>query len=217
VPGPLLSRALPIRAAVAATVALLGGNAARASDTSTAPAPATAPATASAPATSPAPVTVRRWSYSVAYLGEFLLHPGVLAGIELPLSTSRWRVRQGAFLAAANAGTYIHFRNHVGVRIDAQAGYRFTFGSGVFVEGFAGLGYLHTFLGADVYEVSDDGRVSQVTDWGRPAFMPTASLGGGFNWQRARIAPFLRVEAFGQYPFNDNMLPHFALLLGARL
>jgi hypothetical protein len=45
--------------------------------------------------------------------------------------------------------------------------------------------------------------------------MPSASLGFGFTLPT--VAPFLRVETFGQYPFNNSLLPHFALVLGVRV
>jgi len=151
-----------------------------------------------------------RVSFTTAYLGEFLFHPGVLGGVDVRLTGTR---RGGSLAGAANLGGYVHVRNHVGVMADAELGYRFTFGSGLLVEGFAGLGYLHTFAAAPVYTV-EDGKAEQVVDLGRPSFMPVVSLGVG--WQLASLAPYVRVESFGQYPFNDHLLPHFALLVGAR-
>jgi hypothetical protein len=156
-----------------------------------------------------------RFAFSAAYFGELMLHPGVLFGVEYRLAPSVSTVTpRTRLLLAGNLGGYVHVRNHVGALADAELGVRHGFGSGPFVDAFAGLGYLHTVLAAPVYEVSDDGRVSRVSDFGRPAFMPVISLGTGYETRT--LAAFLRVETFGQYPFNRHLLPHAALLLGLR-
>jgi hypothetical protein len=156
-----------------------------------------------------------RFTYSFAYLGELLLHPGVLVGIEAPLARSQFGWSEGRVVVGANVGTYDHVRNHVGVLLDAEAGYRLIFRSGFAVEAFAGLGYLHAFLAAPVYSVGDDQKVDRITDFGRPAFMPV--LGLGTEWRLRAFAPFLRFVGFGQFPFNHRLLPHVAVVLGARL
>jgi hypothetical protein len=139
-------------------------------------------------------------------MGEFLLHPGLLVGAETPIAGEH-------LLLAGQAGAYVHPRIHVGARVDVAIGARHTTSSGPFVEAFAGVGYLHTFATAPVWVV-EDGEAVHATDAGRPAFMPTLTLGTG--WQGERLAPFLRVQAFGQFPFNHHLLPHAALLVGVR-
>jgi hypothetical protein len=155
-----------------------------------------------------------RLTWSAAYFGELLLHPGAVIGADYPLAQGRIGSSAIALIAAANFGSYVHPRNHVGAMLDAEAGGRIAFSCGVLLEAFVGLGYLHTVLAAPLYEVSDTGEVSRHTDLGRPAFMPVASVGTG--WQLRGFAPFLRLQGFGQYPFNQHLLPHFALLLGTR-
>jgi hypothetical protein len=145
-------------------------------------------------------------SPTVALMGEFLLHPGVLVGVETPIAGDN-------VLLAAHAGGYVHVRNHVGARVDLEVGARHTAPTGLFVEGFAGVGYLHTFAAAPVWVV-DDGGAHEIADAGHPAFMPTLTLGTG--WQGPRVAPFVRVQGFGQFPFNHHLLPHVALMLGVR-
>jgi len=157
-----------------------------------------------------------RIAFSAAYLGELLLHPGLLVGAEYRLAPSAAASPRGPLLLlAGNVGSYVHVRNHVGVMADAELGFRYGFRSGWFADGFAGLGYLHTFLAAPVYEVDDAGHVEHVTDFGRPAFMQVLSAGGGF--EKHGLAGFARFETFGQYPFNQHLLPHFALVLGVRV
>jgi hypothetical protein len=145
-------------------------------------------------------------SPTVALMGEFLLHPGVLVGVETPIAGDH-------LLLAAHAGTYVHVRNHVGARVDLEVGARHTTRSGMFVEGFAGVGYLHTFAASPVWVV-EDGAASEIADAGQPSFMPSLTLGTG--WQGDRVSPFFRVQAFGQYPLKLHLLPHSALMLGVR-
>ena len=145
-------------------------------------------------------------SPTVALMGEFLLHPGVLVGLETPIAGPH-------VLLSGQAGAYVHYRNHVGARVDVAIGVRHTTAAGPFVEAFGGVGYLHTFASSQVWVV-EDGAAEPITDAGHPAFMPTVTLGTG--WQGDNVAPFLRVQAFGQYPFNHHLLPHAALIVGVR-
>ena len=157
-----------------------------------------------------------RLAFSAAYLGELLLHPGLLLGAEYRLAPARAMSPRGVRLVlGGNVGSYVHVRNHVGVLADAELGVRYAFRSGLFAEGFAGVGYLHTFLAAPVYEVNAAGHAERVTDLGRPAFMPVLSAGAGY--EQGDLAGFARLETFGQYPFNQHLLPHFAVVLGVRV
>jgi len=142
---------------------------------------------------------------SVALMGEFLTHPGVVVGLEHPVSDHA--------VLAWNIGTYVHVRNTVGAFTDLELGARHEFPSRFVLEGFAGVGYLHTFVQGPVYEV-EDGAVDHVTDPGRPSFMPTLRF--GVAAAREKVTPFVNVQGFGQYPFNTQLLPHVALVVGVR-
>jgi hypothetical protein len=153
---------------------------------------------------------------SVAYLGEMLTHPGGVVGTEYCVLCSR----RGSLFVTANAGAYVHPKNHVGAFVSSELGYRLTFSRGAFVEALAGVGYLHTFVDGDLYVAGDDGAVQRTRDRGRPAFMPTASIGVGWNAARVDgppLTPFVRATFFGQYPYNERLLPHAALQVGIRL
>ena len=141
---------------------------------------------------------------SVALMGEFLTHPGVVVGLEAPL--------EDHVVLAWNLGTYVHVRNTVGVFTDVELGARHVFPTRLVLEGFAGVGYLHTFVQGPVYVVDD--AVNHITDLGRPSFMPTVRFGVAAD--RETLTPFVHVQAFGQYPFNTHVLPHAALLVGVR-
>jgi hypothetical protein len=142
---------------------------------------------------------------SVAVMGEFLTQPGVVVGLETPLYDH--------LVLAWNLGTYVHVRNTVGAFTDVELGVRHEFPTRFVLEGFAGVGYLHTFVQGPVYVVEAD-AVDHVTDFGRPSFMPTLRF--GVAAARETLTPFFHVQAFGQYPFNTHVLPHAALLIGVR-
>ena len=142
---------------------------------------------------------------SVAVMGEFLTHPGVVVGLEGPINDS--------LVLAWNLGTYVHVRNTVGAFTDVELGVRHEFPTRFVLEGFAGVGYLHTFVQGPVYVVEDE-SIDHVTDFGRPSFMPTVRF--GVAAARQKVTPFVNLQAFGQYPFNTQVLPHVALLVGVR-
>ena len=142
---------------------------------------------------------------SVALMGEFLTHPGVVVGLEHPVSDHA--------VLTWNLGSYVHVRNTVGVFTDVELGARHAFPSRFVLEGFAGVGYLHTFVQGPVYVVEAD-AVEHVTDPGRASFMPTVRF--GVAAEREALTPFAHLQVFGQYPFNTQVLPHVALVVGVR-
>jgi hypothetical protein len=148
------------------------------------------------------------FTYSIAYFGEFALHPGIEAELQYPLIH---RGRSYAFVAAALGG-YYHPRFATGVFLNGQLGYRLALPWGFFLDGRLGAGYLHTFLGAPVYD--SDGNL--LPSLGLPSVMPLASIGIGYSFTRAQTAPsvFTRIVAFGQYPFNGTILPHLGVVIG---
>jgi len=149
---------------------------------------------------------------NVSYFGETLVHPGIEIGYENTFYKS--------FNFTVSLGTYIHQRNHVGLFLNTGLNWRHTFPIGYSMEFGLGLGYLHTWEhGGDTYVVDDNGKVSVKPKYGRPHFMPSVKLGLlGWDFRKNTDIP-LRLNAdiivFGQYPFNNYMMPHAALKLGA--
>jgi hypothetical protein len=95
-----------------------------------------------------------------------------------------------------------------GLFLSAALGYRLTFFSMFYLEALLGAGYLHTFVDGAVYR--EDGQVAAYH--GSPAVMPRIALGSGLRL--GNLEPFLRIETFGQYPYNNALLPHAALAAG---
>jgi hypothetical protein len=148
---------------------------------------------------------------NISYFGETIVHPGIVIGYENTFFRS--------FNFTVSMGTYLHKRNHTGLFWETGINWRHTFPIGYSMEFGLGLGYLHTWEhGGDIYMVDGDGNVSIEPKYGHPHFMPSVKLGLlGWVFRKKTEIP-LRLNAdiiiFGQYPFNNYMLPHAVLKAG---
>ena len=148
---------------------------------------------------------------NVSYFGETLIHPGIEIGYEGLFH--KW------FNFTVSIGTYVHQRHHTGLFLDAGLNWRHTFPVGYSLEFGVGLGYLHTWQhGGKTYTVDNDGNVSVKTVLGHPSFMPTIKI-GLFAWDfRKKTNVPIRINldavAFGQLPYNNFIMPRFALKTG---
>jgi len=148
---------------------------------------------------------------NISYFGETITHPGIEIGYE--------NTFYNGFNISISIGTYVHQRNHTGLFINGGINWRHTFPVGYSPEIGIGLGFLNTWAhGGSTYIVDDDGNVS-INRSGRSHFMPSIKL-GLLGWdlrQRTNIPMRINTDIiiFGQYPFNNYILPHVALKLGA--
>ena len=149
---------------------------------------------------------------NISYFGETFIHPGMEIGYENHFFKS--------FLYTVSMGVYFHQRNHTGLFLSGGLNWRHTFSFGYSPEFGIGVGYLHTWqAGGSSYVVDKDGKVSQKTNGGRAHVMPSIKLGLlGWDLRKKTNIP-LRMNAdivvFGRYPFNNFVMPHFALKIGA--
>jgi hypothetical protein len=162
------------------------------------------------------------WSVDAAYYGETFTHPGVSLGVERKLLFwgRRFGIVEHGLFTGADVGTWWHARYAVGAFADATLGYRIVFAGGFRLELLGGAGYLQTFDAGTVYVVDAQGNVSRAADPGHPALLLTGSLGLGWDLSVPGIAPlsvFLRAGAFGQYPYNGEVLPHLGGQLGVSI
>lgn len=152
--------------------------------------------------------------FSIAYFNEQIARPGLRVGYETALwnkiktqsnGNSRWR----SLISKSHLGFYSHFRNHTGVFLNTQLGFRFTSPSGLYTEPLHfGIGYLHTFLGAKTFEVDEAGNVEPISLAGNSnLFLPYLTLiGVGYDFRKKRDKPFsvyCAVDVFLQYPENN--------------
>ena len=147
-----------------------------------------------------------------SYFGETLVHPGIYAGSEYTI--------KGGFFTSFGMGYYLHYRHHGGLFISGDVNWRKIFNCGYGLTFGIGIGYLHTWPhGGKIYTVDDQGHVDTKTNWGKPSFMPSLKLGLlSWDFRKKNIVPlrlFSDIVIFGEYPYNDYMMPHAALNIGA--
>lgn len=152
--------------------------------------------------------------FFISYFGETITHPGMNAGIEYyPYQNEKFQI-----IISPNIGGYTHIRNNTSVFLRFQWGQRIIFKTGVIVEEFLGLGYLHHFShGGENYEVLPNGGVVEVKKTGNPMFMPSLQIGTGYDFSKKtnlNLTYFLRTEFFWKAPFNGYYLTHVALNTG---
>jgi len=149
---------------------------------------------------------------NLSYFGETITNPGFEIGYENNF--------YNGLNFTVSLGFYVHQRNHAGLFFTSGIFWRHTFQTGYSMELGIGLGYLNTWAhGGNVYNVDDNGNVSVKQKTGRANFMPLVKLGlFGWDFRESNDIP-LRINAdiiiFGQYPFNNFLMPHFALKAGA--
>lgn len=152
--------------------------------------------------------------FSLSYFAEYYTHYGVKAGTEYPLwskeivkvkRNSKEIHKNKSVFVTGNIGCYIHKRNHVGLFVNSEIGYRKTRNKGLNYEYLLGIGYLHTFLQGDTYQVNDDGSVERVHLAGQSNLMASLSFGVGYNFDYHYHKPyalFIKPGFFIQYPYN---------------
>lgn len=156
----------------------------------------------------------RHFNVGGGYFGHTLTHPGLTVEAE-------WEhmfTERASLPVFVGAGAYIHPRNHYGVFLEAGAGFRQYTRSGLFFEERLGLGVLQTFLHSDgVYEVDDSGQVSEGSRSNQPDFMPSVSLGLGYNFTQGEGKQnllWVRPKLFFQMPHKTFTNYHLALQVG---
>ena len=148
------------------------------------------------------------------YFGQTLSHPGVVLEFELEHSYSE----RASLPIRFDLGAYVHPRYHFGLFLDANAGFRQYFRSGLFVEEGIGAGIFQSWLHSDqVYEVDDAGSVHETSRINPPDFMPSLTLGLGYNLtgnSGKRNLIWLRPKIYWQVPHKTTSTYNFALQLG---
>ena len=148
---------------------------------------------------------------SIAYFGDFITHPGLMIGAKSELR----RTHRHQMYYTLNTGIYTHRKNHNAFILSSEIANRLSTKKGLFGELLLGGGFLHTWPQGDVYIREDDGGVKKSRSWGHPHLIVSSSLGMG--WQSPKEnsrAYFLRIVAFGEYPYNGILLPHLGLHTG---
>lgn len=159
------------------------------------------------------PSVASRFAVTAAYYGETITHPGVALGGEFyAFERPRYKL-----IAASKAGMYLHPHSHGAAFLDAELGQRVTAIYGLYGDLFTGVGYMHSWPWGDIYERAADGGVQRKRNLGHARVKFGGGLGLGWDLSKNSVAPlsvFLRLDLFGEAPFNKGIALHGALMAG---
>jgi len=148
------------------------------------------------------------------YFGQTITHPGFVMEAELEHMFSE----HVSLPVRLDAGYFVHPRNHSGLFLDLNAGFRRYFISGLFLEESVGVGVLQSFLHSDaVYQVDESGNVSEASRANPVQFMPSLTLGIGYNLTKdsgTRNLIWLRPKLYWQVPHKTLSTYNFAVQVG---
>jgi len=143
------------------------------------------------------------------------IHPGL--ELKVTLKTKETKKNKQSF--NANLGGYFHRKLETAFYLGPE--YQYTqklFNQKLGLDFPVGLGYLHTFYPADLYEQTESGDFEVVTQFGRPHLY--VNLGVGLTYLGSkRIQPFIRQELFIETPFANGfpLIPHSLLKIGLNI
>jgi hypothetical protein len=155
------------------------------------------------------------WQFGVGYFGHTITHPGVVFELSKEITHSE----KAALVGGINLGFYNHPRQHTGLFLDLHLGYHRYFSSGFYFEQRIGLGVLQTILNGEdgVYIVDENNQVIETNGWNQPDFMPSVSLGIGWDithQQEQQTLLWLRPKLFWQTPQKLASAYHLAVQIG---
>ena len=150
--------------------------------------------------------------------GGYFGHMGTHPGIVLEYETERMFSGEASIPVRLDLGYYVHKRNHNGLFLDINYGFRQYFNSGFYVEESIGFGVLFSTLNSDgVYEVDDRGLVSEASRFNQPDFMPSVTLGIGYNLSKnsdSKNLIWIRPKLAWQFPHKLSSLYTPCIQLG---
>lgn len=145
------------------------------------------------------------------------VHPGIQVGTEFEWKENnifRW-------YPAINIGYMFHKRLFQGLYANMEVGLDIKTGLGLNLKTKLGLGYLHTFSTQQEYQFKDGAYVSN-PDKGNPRFMPSFTLGMGYNLRKndpQSTEIFVLYQSWIEYPYSPGFIPlmsHTNIHLGTR-
>ena len=152
--------------------------------------------------------------YGLGYYGETIFHPGLIVQAELdkPLNEKfSVPIRSGV-------GYYFHRNNHQAVFANLVAGLRWHAGMRYFIGLSGGVGAMASWHHSDfgVFQVDENGNVTETSNFAGIDFMPSVNLEFGYKLDKEGNSKFiwLRPKVFFQHKVNDKTLLHFSTAIG---
>ena len=149
----------------------------------------------------------------LSYFGEFVMHPGFVAGIDYSLITKKWFTLHWD----SEIGAFFHRRNNNSLFVQSTIGSRLTSSFSLFFDVNAGLGYILSTPSGEIYSPDENGDVTTENRPYTSHLKPTVSFLVGWDGSHKRQIPIIiqiGLEAYWQTHFNQSLLPHAALRLG---
>ena len=146
----------------------------------------------------------------------FMIHNFTNPGVSIDLDVMLLQKRGREIYIPLNTAFYLHPKNSRVFYINTGIGYRWHSRGRLFLSTSLCLGYIHSFVDGDLY-AEKNGEIVKIADNGQPGIMPYADFAIGMDFFEKRthqFSPFFKILAFGQYPYNGYMLPHFGFQLG---
>jgi len=143
------------------------------------------------------------------------IHPGV----EFKVAFKIKETQKNKQYFNANLGGYFHRKVETAFYLGGE--YQYTqklFKQKLGLDFPMGLGYLHTFYPAELYEQTESGDFESVNQLGRPHLY--VNLGVGLTYLGSpKVQPFIRQELFVETPFANYfpLIPHSLLKVGVHL
>ena len=154
------------------------------------------------------------FNVGAGYFGHTATYPGIVLEAEWESLVSE----KASIPLRVDIGMYFHKRYHTGIFADVNYGFRQYFKSGFYLEESIGVGVLTSFLSNDAtYEVNDAGEVKGASGFSSIDFMPSITLGLGYNVTKNRdVANYiwLRPKLFWQYPHKTTSTYNIAVQVG---
>ncbi len=154
------------------------------------------------------------FNIGAGYFGQTVTYPGLVIEAEVEKMFSE----NASLPIRADLGFFVHPRHSYGLFLDLNAGFRRYYKSGIFLEESIGVGILQSFLHSDgVYSVDDSGEVSDASRAVPVDFMPSITLGIGYNLTQGsgkQNLIWVRPKLYWQLPHKTESTYNFALQVG---
>ena len=154
-----------------------------------------------------------RINIGAGYFGQTITYPGVVFEVEFEKVYSE----KVSLPIRLDLGFYNHQRNHTGIFLDLNFGYRKYFKNGLVLEESVGFGVLQTILNDPTFSVDDQNNVEEVSRFNNPDVIPSVTLGIGYNLSHKKEKLnmlWVRPKLYWQYPQKKSLVFGAALLIG---
>jgi len=148
------------------------------------------------------------------YFGQTVTYPGLV----LEFEKEEMHSEKASMPVRFDIGIYYHKRHTTGVFAEVNYGFRRYFKSGIFLEESIGFGVMQTMLSGDaVYQVDDNGNVTESNRFNKPDLMPSISLGLGYDLSKGKekkTLVWLRPKIYWQFPERTSSVFNPAVQFG---